>query len=105
MQRSARPGLRPGRDFVLLLVYAGFVLVLAPLPAVVALATRGAPAPSVFEFADRDRDGFVDAAEGALLPGMREVFGGADLNGDGRLDRHEFGRAATMLDVRQAVKR
>lgn len=100
MQRT----LRPGRDFVLLLVYAGFVLLLAPLPAVVALATRAAPAPSVFEFADRDRDGFVDAAEGALLPGMREIFGPADLNGDGRLDRQEFGRAVTMLEVRQGTR-
>ena len=84
--------LRSGRDLALLLGFAVFVLMLAPLPAVVALASRPAAA-SVFERTDVNRDGYVDAAEGAAVPGMRSAFGLADTDADGRLDRAEFARA------------
>jgi hypothetical protein len=88
--------LRPARDFLIALVYGGMLLAFIPLPALFALTARP-PIASAFEEADRNRDGFIDAAEGAFVSGMRSAFALADANQDGRLDRAEFARAMGML--------
>lgn len=84
-----------------LLLFLGvlpLLLLTAPLPYLSALAAYDALGMR----ADRNRDGFVDAREAALIPGLTQVFAAYDLNGDGRLDRAELARVRTVLRTKQA---
>jgi hypothetical protein len=65
---------------------------LAALPLVAVRAAGGVAATPVFDLVDRNRDGYVDRAEGAAVPGLPGNFEKMDRNGDGRLDRVEFAR-------------
>jgi len=90
--------------FVFLLVVATpLVLLTAPLPYLSGLATanksleraRFQPVnvEQAFARADRDRDGYIDASEAGLIPGLVPLFALIDRNGDGKIDRQEL---ATM---------
>jgi Ca2+-binding EF-hand superfamily protein len=87
---------------------AGLLLALAmPLPL---LALNGswhaqqqaqqAPQPS-FDQADRNRDGFIDKSEAAIVPGLSANFEKMDTNKDGKLDRGEFEKALVALDSKK----
>ena len=53
-----------------------------------------------FEDVDANRDGYVDKAEAASVPGLMAVFDRADNNGDHKLDRVEFSAALAMMQAR-----
>jgi hypothetical protein len=79
--------LRRDRAVFLLVITALLVAVLGALPFATVRAAAGFAEPT-FERLDRNRDGFVDRAEGARVGS----FGALDANADGRLDRVEFAR-------------
>ena len=79
--------------FLLFLGVLPLLLLTAPLPYLSVLATYDALGLR----ADRNRDGFVDAAEAAAVPGLTAVFAAYDLNNDRRLDRAELARVRTVL--------
>ena len=65
-------------------------------------AASGASAPaSEFERADRNRDGFVDKSEAAVVPGLSANFERADRSRDGKLDPQEFAKGLEILQVRR----
>jgi hypothetical protein len=100
----------------LLFLGACFVALIAALPIVTAQAQKerlrkepaagGASAPSEsarasFEHADRNKDGFVDKSESAVVPGLSANFERADRSRDGKLDREEFAQGLQILQVRR----
>lgn len=109
------PPLRPNNDmsfrlrqernaFVFLIaVFMPLVLLTAPLPYLSKSAPRDASAQRTrddpasvaraFSRADRNGDGFIDAAEAAAIPGLLAMFSLVDINGDGRIDRDELANA------------
>ena len=65
-------------------------------------AASGASAPaSDFERADRNRDGFIDKSEAAVVPGLSANFERADRSRDGKLDPQEFAKGLEILQVRR----
>jgi hypothetical protein len=86
---------RKERNLILLLFLGVLPLLLlsAPLPYLSALATDDALGLR----ADRNRDGFIDRQEAALVPGLLPIFAMHDTNGDGKLDRSELARVRTAL--------
>lgn len=46
---------------------------------------------------DANKDGSIDKAEAARLPGLAAVFARADANGDGKLDKGELQVALAMI--------
>jgi len=110
--------LRQQRSVFLLFLGTCFVALMAALPLVTAQtqtsagkpqpeakpqsAAAGASAPaSDFERADRNRDGFVDKSEAAVVPGLSANFERADRSRDGKLDSAEFARGLEILQVRR----
>jgi hypothetical protein len=99
--------LRQERTVFLLFLGAVFVSLMSALPIITATlpTVRYAQAeqhPSVvtFEQLDRNRDGYIDRAEAAALPGLDRVFERADRRPDGRLDKVEYAKALALLDPR-----
>lgn len=80
---------------------AGVLMALAlPLPLMalnVPALSQQAPQPT-FEQADRNKDGFIDKSEAAIVPGLSATFEKFDTNKDGKLDRDEFARALANPD-------
>ena len=65
-------------------------------------AASGATAPdSDFDRADRNRDGFIDKSEAAVVPGLSANFERADRSRDGKLDPQEFAKGLEILQVRR----
>jgi EF hand domain-containing protein len=107
--------LRRERTLFVLFLGAVFVALMAALPLVTAQQTpnskkqsaaAGATAPSDsrepgFEQADRNKDGFVDKSEAAVVPGLSANFERADRNRDGKLDAQEFVKGLEILQVRR----
>jgi Ca2+-binding EF-hand superfamily protein len=94
-----RTKLRAGRSLSGALLGGALIALVAPLPLMVLQGTsfaQQAPQPS-FEEADRNKDGFVDKSEAAVVPGLSANFEKADRNKDGKLDREEFARSLSML--------
>ena len=97
--------LRQERTVFLLFLGAVFVSLMSALPVVTATlqnarATQVEQKPAVvtFEQLDRNRDGYVDRAEAAALPGLDRVFNQADRRPDGRLDKVEYAKALALID-------
>lgn len=94
---------RPRQGRALFLAYvccAGVgVLLAAPLLSALEPASMGAARPDGerFERADLNRDGYVDKAESAAIPGLPACFAQADSNADSRLDQVEYARALALL--------
>jgi len=111
------PRVRQRRSVFLLFLGTCFVALMAALPIVTAQtqvpakkepetrtqsAATGAGAPaSDFERADRNRDGFVDKSEAAVVPGLSANFERADRSRDGKLDAQEFAKGLEILQVRR----
>jgi hypothetical protein len=109
--------LQQQRSVFLLFLGTCFVALTAALPVVTAQtqtpakkqpeaqtqsAATGANAPaSDFERADRNRDGFVDKSEAAVVPGLSANFERADRSRDGKLDPAEFAKGLEILQVRR----
>lgn len=91
MRFSMPARLRRDRTAFVLVVALLLIALLAALPLAVRAASQF-PATPVFELVDRNRDGFVERAEAASVPGLGENFAKLDRNYDGRLDRVEFAR-------------
>jgi hypothetical protein len=97
--------LRQERTVFLLFLGALFVSLMSALPIVTA-SMQGAryaqveqkPSVVTFEQLDRNRDGYVDRAEAAALPGLDRVFNQADRRPDGRLDKVEYAQALALID-------
>jgi hypothetical protein len=53
-----------------------------------------------FDDVDANRDGYIDRAEAASVPGLATVFDRADKNGDNKLDRVEFITALALMQAR-----
>ncbi|HJV11966.1 MAG TPA: hypothetical protein VJ690_10730, partial [Burkholderiales bacterium] len=64
-------------------------------------ASGASAAASDFERADRNRDGFVDKSEAAVVPGLSANFERADRSRDGKLDPQEFAKGLEILQVRR----
>ena len=64
-------------------------------------ASGASVAASDFERADRNRDGFVDKSEAAVVPGLSANFERADRSRDGKLDPQEFAKGLEILQVRR----
>jgi hypothetical protein len=100
--------LRQERTVFLLFLGAVFVSLMSALPILTATlptvrhapAVESAPGPVTFEQLDRNRDGYVDRAEAAALPGLDRVFSRADRRPDGRLDKVEYAQALALMDAR-----
>jgi len=100
--------LRQERTVFLLFLGAVFVSLMSALPILTARlptvryaqAQPSVSAPVTFEQLDRNRDGYVDRAEAAALPGLESVFGRADRRPDGRLDKVEYAQALALMDSR-----
>lgn len=54
-----------------------------------------------FGVIDSDNNGYVSRVEARSLAGVEEVFSAADANGDGLLDRDEYRRVRTGLELQQ----
>lgn len=86
MRVSRKSNLRNERNALFALLGFAVVALVMPLPYMKATATGNAAAqPLTFERLDRNKDGYLDRSEAPIgaMP---------DLNGDGRIDRLEFGR-------------
>jgi EF hand len=108
---------RQERSVFLLFLGACFVALMAALPIVIAqtqvpakkepeaktqsAASGASAAASDFERADRNRDGFVDKSEAAVVPGLSANFERADRSRDGKLDPQEFAKGLEILQVRR----
>jgi hypothetical protein len=85
----------PRRDhhaFVLFFFVLAAML-LAPLPTLSRVAIASKQQTPFFEQVDRNRDGVIDAAEAAQWPVVAQAMARADRNGDGRIDKVEYGKA------------
>lgn len=71
-----------------LLVPALSVLAAAVLAAGAAIA--GGEQPPAFSSLDTNGDGYIEAAEAAVLPGLARHFTTLDRNSDNRLSRQEY---------------
>jgi hypothetical protein len=100
--------LRQERTVFMLFLGAVFVSLMSALPILTATlptpryaqAQSSASGPVAFEQLDRNRDGYVDRAEAAALPGLERVFNRADRRPDGRLDKVEYAQALALMDSR-----
>ena len=86
------PRLRHERNAFWLLLTSFLVVLLGALPLVTVRAAVQVPAIPPFELVDRNKDGFINRAEAAGVPGLAADFEKLDANRDGRLDRLEFAR-------------
>ena len=100
--------LRQQRSTFLLFMGAVYVSLMAALPVAttqVSVARYAMSAPNggqpTFEQLDRNRDGYVDRREAAVLPGLDAVFDAADRRADGKLDKVEYAKALAMIDERK----
>jgi len=85
----------PRRDhhaFVLFLFVLA-ALLLAPLPTLSRVLIAAKQQTPFFEQVDRNRDSTIDAQEAAAWPVVTQGFARADRNGDGKIDKVEFGKA------------
>jgi hypothetical protein len=110
---------RPGRHLFLLFMFSAYVAALAALPLMngaiaqnaqvakknASSASQGGSAPvqqlPQFEEADRNKDGFVDKSESAVVPGLSALFERADRNKDGKLDKGEFEKGLAIVEGRK----
>ena len=51
----------------------------------------------MFDYMDRDKDGFISREEASGFRGVARHFDEADLNKDGRLSREEFEKAMNQV--------
>jgi EF hand len=100
--------LRQQRTTFLLFLGAVYLSLMAALPIVTAAmpqlryrAQESATSQPTFEQLDRNRDGYIDQKEAAVLPGLLVIFNEADRRADGRLDKVEYAKALAMLDERK----
>ena len=92
MRSTMNSKLHRDRAAFVLFISVWLVALLAALPLVAVRAASGVAATPVFDLVDRNRDGYVDRAEAAAVPGLPANFEKMDRNRDGRLDRVEFAR-------------
>ena len=100
--------LRQERTVFLLFLGALFVSLMSALPLLTATlptarfaqGQASTSGPVTFEQLDRNRDGYVDRAEAAAMPGLERVFNRADRRPDGRLDKVEYAQALALMDFR-----
>jgi hypothetical protein len=101
MNRKLR---RDRNAFLLLLAVMPLALLMA-LPITTQTAENGfagigrtAPARApLFEQVDRNRNGFIELPEAAVLPGLGAQFEHVDANQDGRLSKVEYAKALSLM--------
>jgi hypothetical protein len=85
----------PRRDHhaFVLFVFVLAAMLLAQLPWLSRAAIAAKQKTPHFEQVDVNRDGQIDAAEAAAWPVVAEGLARADRNGNGKIDKVEFGKA------------
>ena len=90
MRASRKSRIRRERNAFFALLGFALAALLLPLPYMTVKASPNAT--PIFDLVDRNRDGYLDRKEAAVVPGLVASFDKMDRNGDGRIDRVEYAR-------------